>query len=54
MGEQQIKQEVFHILHKLNSSWAVEGNADKLKKYFHENIVVFELNRKESGRCCLI
>ncbi|MCX6149541.1 MAG: nuclear transport factor 2 family protein [Ignavibacteriales bacterium] len=47
MDELKIKEEILGILEKLNRSWAVEHNTEKLKEYFHENMVVLEPGRKE-------
>lgn len=47
MNEVKIKEEVLQTIRQLNEAWTKEGNIDKLNKYFHEDMVVFEPGRKE-------
>ena len=35
----KIKQEVWKTIQALNRAWAIEGNPDKLKDYFHKDMV---------------
>ena len=39
MEKSKIEKEGWQTIQALNRLWAVEGNADELKKYFHENMV---------------
>ncbi|NOX89874.1 MAG: nuclear transport factor 2 family protein [Calditrichaeota bacterium] len=39
MEESKIKEEVWQTVQALNRVWALEGNADELNNYFHEDMV---------------
>jgi len=39
MNESSIKQEIWETVQNLNRLWTVEGNVEKLKNYFHKDMV---------------
>jgi len=52
MEESKIKEDVWRTVQAMNKAWAVDGNADELKNYFHENMVAITATDRErlSGR----
>lgn len=56
MDQSRIKQEVWATVQTINRLWAVEGRADELKNYFHENMTVISPNdrmRLEGAAACI-
>lgn len=56
MEKSKIKQEVWKTIQELNRAWAVEGNPDKLKDYFHKDMVAItptDNKRVEGGSACV-
>ena len=56
MEKSEIKQEVWKTIQELNWAWAVEGNPDKLKNYFHRDMVAItptDRNRVEGKDACI-
>ena len=56
MDEPTIKEEVWQTVQALNRAWTIEGNADKLKNYFHEQMVAIPGNgrsRLEGREACI-
>lgn len=56
MEKSKIKQEVWKTIQELNRAWAVDGNPDKLKNYFHKDMVAItptDHNRVEGRDACI-
>ena len=56
MEKSKIKQEVWKTIQELNRAWAVDGNPDKLKNYFHKDMVAItptDRNRVEGRDACI-
>lgn len=47
MDDSKIKEEVWKTIQDLNRAWIVEGNADKLKDYFHNNMIAITPTNNE-------
>ena len=47
MNEQQTKQDIWQFIQSLNRAWAVEGNADALRDFFHGNMVAITATDRE-------
>ena len=39
MNEEKIKAEVWAAVRDMNRAWTAEGDAEKLRRYFHKNMV---------------
>ena len=56
MEESKIEEEVWQTVQALNRAWTVEGNADALADYFHENMVAItptDRERVEGRNACV-
>ena len=56
MQEPKIEEEVWRIVQALNRAWTVDGNADALADYFHENMVAItptDRERVEGRNACV-
>ena len=56
MQEPKIEEEVWRIVQALNRVWTVDGNADALVHYFHENMVAItptDRERVEGRNACV-
>ena len=56
MQEPKIEEEVWQIVQALNRAWTVDGNADALADYFHENMVAItptDRERVEGRNACV-
>ena len=56
MNESQIKDDVWQTIRSLNRVWTVEGNAEKLKDYFHKSMVAItptDRLRREGRDSCI-
>jgi hypothetical protein len=56
MQEPKIEEEVWQIVQALNRAWTVDGNADALANYFHENMVAItptDRERVEGRNACV-
>jgi len=56
MDESKIKNEVWEFVQKLNRVWTVEKDADRLKEYFHKNMVAItatDRERRSGGEACV-
>jgi hypothetical protein len=56
MDELKIKQDVWKAVQALNGLWTVEGRADDLADYFHQNMVAVtptDRLRLEGGAACV-
>jgi hypothetical protein len=56
MQEPKIEEEVWQIVQALNRAWTVDGNADALPNYFHENMVAMtptDRERVEGRNACV-
>lgn len=56
MDESKIKAEIWEVVLELNRAWALEGNTDKLKNYFHKDMVAItatDRNRLEGIDACI-
>ena len=56
MEMSRVKQQVWKTVQALNRAWAVDGNPDELKKYFHKDMVAItptENRRVEGGAACV-
>ena len=52
----KIEEEVWQIVQALNRAWTVDGNADALADYFHENMVAItptDRERVEGRNACV-
>ncbi len=47
MDESKTKEAVWQTIQDLNRVWTVEGDADKLKDYFHQNMVAISPTHRE-------
>ncbi|GMT42492.1 MAG: hypothetical protein IEMM0002_0903 [bacterium] len=47
MEESKIKEEVWKTIQAMNKAWAMEGDTDKLKDYFHQNMVAISAPARE-------
>lgn len=45
--ESEIKEEVWQTIRGLNRAWAVEGNVDDLRNYFHKDMVAIVATSRE-------
>jgi hypothetical protein len=55
MNEQDLKQDVWRAVQDVNRAWTTEGNADKLRRYFHPQMVAVTPAarlRLEGGDAC--
>ena len=56
MEESKTEEEVWETVQALNRAWTVEGNADALADYFHENMVAItptDRERVEGRKACV-
>lgn len=56
MESSKIKQEVWKTIQELNRAWAVDRNPDKLKNYFHRDMVAItptDRKRVEGRDACV-
>jgi hypothetical protein len=56
MDESKIKNEVWEFVQKLNRVWTVEKDPNRLKEYFHKNMVAItatDRERREGGDSCV-
>jgi hypothetical protein len=47
MDESKEKNSVWQTIQALNRAWTIEGNADKLKDYFHKNMIAITPTTRE-------
>ena len=47
MEQSKMKEDVWRTIQKMNRAWVVEGDADKLKKYFHKDMVAITATDRE-------
>jgi hypothetical protein len=47
LDESQVRAEVWKTVQDLNRAWAAEGNAEKLREYFHQNMVAITPSDRE-------
>lgn len=56
MEKSKIKQEVWKTIQELNRAWAIDENPDKLKNYFHKDMVAItptDHKRVEGRDACI-
>ncbi len=47
MEQSKMKEDVWRTIQKMNRAWVVEGDADKLKNYFHKDMVAITATDRE-------
>lgn len=47
MEESKVKEEVWKNVQAMNKAWAIDGDADRLKDYFHQNMVAISATERE-------
>lgn len=47
MEQSKMKEDVWRTIQNMNRAWVVEGDADKLKNYFHKDMVAITATDRE-------
>ncbi len=56
MEKSKVEHEVWKTVQELNRAWAVDGKPERLKNYFHKNMVAItptDNKRVKGGRACV-